>query len=232
MSDRHFPQLVLRAGLLTAAWACLAPSGQAQLADVYWDLDRSQPLLDRTLEITLAPDLGMLETNELEAVQRLLEAGAIVQRVYEAQLHPQALEAYEELNSRISSESPVALDNLQHLYRMFDGPIATTLENERVAFLPVRPEHPGKAVYPEGIGVAEVRGFLGSGRAAPGLLGERTVVRRATLPNLRQDIGSLQDYPVLATLHPGLSERLAQLVQQPDATVLYAVPYSVAWAPS
>ena len=53
-----------------------------------------------------------------------------------------------------------------------------------------------------------------------GAIGDRTVVRRATLLNLRQDIGSLQDYPVLGTLHPGLGERLARLVQTPDANVL------------
>jgi hypothetical protein len=37
---------------------------------------------------------------------------------------------------------------------------------------------------------------------------------------------------VLAALHPGLSERLAGLMQAADPSTLYAVPYSVAWAPS
>ncbi len=232
MSARHFPQRVSQASLITISYLCLAGQALAQLPAGYWDLDRSQLLLDHTLEVTLDPDLSVLEDAELEAVQRLLEAGEIVQRIYEAQMHSQALNAYETLNELITLDSPVALDNLQRLYRMFKGPIATTLENERVAFLPVHTEFPGKAVYPEGIGTAEINGFLTSSRDGADLLGERTIVRRATLANLRQDIGALQDYPVLGTLHPGLGERLARLVQSPDANALYAVPYSVAWAPS
>jgi len=210
----------------------LGNAAVAQLPAGYWDADRSQPLLDRTLEVTLAPDLTALPANERDAVQRLLEAGEILQRIYEAQKHPQALEALDALNELITTESPVALDHLQQLYRLFKGPIATTLENERLAFLPVRPETPGKAVFPEGIGAAEVRSFVDAGPDRDAILADRTVVRRATLGNLRQDIAALQDYPVLGTLHPGLGEHLAQLVQSPDANVLYAVPYSIAWAPS
>lgn len=212
--------------------ASLSGSATAQLPAGYWDLDRSQPLLDRTLEITLAPDLEMLEDSELRAVQRLLEAGAILHRMYEAQKHHQAPDAFEALNELVTIDSPTALDNLQRLFRLFRGPIATTLENERIAFVPVSPESPGKAVYPEGISALEVESFMARGHETGDILGDRTVVRRATLLNLRQDIGSLQDYPVLGTLHPGLGERLARLVHTPDANVLYAVPYSVAWAPS
>jgi len=210
----------------------LAGQAAAQLPPGYWDVERSQPLLDRTLEITLAPDLAALEDSELRAVQRLLEAGAILHRMYEAQKHAQAPDAFEALNELVTIDSPTALDNLQRLYRLFRGPIATTLENERLAFLPVSPESPGKAVYPEGISALEVENFIAGGYDTGDILGDRSVVRRATLLNLRQDIGSLQDYPVLGTLHPGLGERLARLVQTPDANVLYAVPYSVAWAPS
>ena len=219
-----------RLALLAAA--TLAGQAAAQLPPGYWDVDRSQPLLDRTLEITLAPDLAALEDSELRAVQRLLEAGAILHRMYEAQKHDQAPDAFEALNELVTIDSPTALDNLQRLYRLFRGPIATTLENERLAFLPVSPESPGKAVYPEGISALEVENFIARGHDTGDILGDRSVVRRATLLNLRQDIGSLQDYPVLGTLHPGLGERLARLVQTPDANVLYAVPYSVAWAPS
>ena len=56
----------------------LGNAAVAQLPAGYWDADRSQPLLDRTLEVTLAPDLTALPANERDAVQRLLEAGEIV----------------------------------------------------------------------------------------------------------------------------------------------------------
>jgi hypothetical protein len=219
-------------GLALLVAVSIAGQAVAQLPPGYWDVDRSQPLLDRTLEITLAPDLASLEDSELRAVQRLLEAGAILHRMYEAQKHDQAPYAFEALNELVTIDSPTALDNLQRLFRLFRGPIATTLDNERLAFLPVSPESPGKAVYPEGISALEVENFMVRGLDTGDILGGRSVVRRATLLNLRQDIGSLQDYPVLGTLHPGLSERLARLVQTPDPNVLYAVPYSVAWAPS
>ncbi len=232
LSNRPPSPATWRIGLALFAAANLAGPAAAQLPPGYWDLERSQPLLDRTLEITLAPDLTVLEDAERLAVQRLLEAGAIVHRIYEAQKHDQAPDAFEALNELVTIDSPTALDNLQRLYRLFRGPIATTLENERLAFLPVSPESPGKAVFPEGISRLEVENFIAARHDTGEILGDRTVVRRATLLNLRQDIGSLQDYPVLGTLHPGLGERLARLVQTPDANVLYAVPYSVAWAPS
>jgi hypothetical protein len=232
VSDRNPIVSIRRARDAVLATALLGHSAFAQLPAGYWDTGRSQPLLERTLEITLAPDLTDLPANERDAVQRLLEAGEILQRIYEDQKHSQALDAFDSLNELISTESPVALDHLQQLYRLFKGPIATTLDNRRAAFLPVRDESPGKAVFPEGIGAAEVRAFVDAGAGRNDILAERTVVRRATLENLRQDIASLQDYPVLGTLHPGLGEQLARLVQSPDASVLYAVPYSVAWAPS
>jgi len=230
--DPRIHRHLRHAGLLITLLLSAPGRSAAQLPAGYWSLEQSQPLLDRTLEITLAPDLSALAPGELEAVQRLLEAGEILHRIYEAQNHVQALDAYEALSELITLESPAALDNLQRLYRMFKGPIATTLENERVPFLPVRPESPGKALYPEAIESAEVERFIAASGTEAEILAERTVVRRATLENLRQDIGSLQDYPVLGTLHPGLSEHLARRVQSPDRNILYAVPYSVAWAPS
>lgn len=232
LSNRRPSPVTWCGGLALLAASSLAGHAAAQLPPGYWDAQRSQPLLDRTLEITLAPALVELEASERRAVQRLLEAGEILHRIYEAQKHDQAPDAFEALNALVTIDSPTALDNLQRLYRLFRGPIATTLENERLAFLPVSPESPGKALYPEGISALEVENFIAGGHDTGDILGDRTVVRRATLLNLRQDIGSLQDYPVLGTLHPGLGERLARLVQTPDANVLYAVPYSVAWAPS
>jgi len=232
VKDRLISSRTSQIRLLLLAGIGAVNAASAQLPDGYWALDRSQALLDRMLEITLAPDLSELATTESQAVQRLLEVGDIMHRLYETQRHPDALEAFEALNELVTTESPAAIDNLQRLYRLFRGPIATTLDNERVAFLPVGPETPGKAMYPDGITADQVRAFIAAEHDTGDILGARTLVRRATLANLRQDISALQDYPVLATLHPGLSQRLARMVQAPDASVLYAIPYSVAWAPS
>jgi len=67
------------------------------------------------------------------------------------------------------------------------------------------------------------------------------VVRSATQQNLSADLQKLKNYPVLATLHPGLQEDLNELVGAklrsgsrmsiPRATQkFYAIPYSVAYA--
>ena len=43
---------------------------------------------------------------------------------------------------------PQITSDLKRLYRIFKGPIATTLDNQRIAFLPVSAELPGKNFYP------------------------------------------------------------------------------------
>ena len=62
------------------------------------------------------------------------------------------------------------------------------------------------------------------------LLGDRTIVRRATAGNLRSDLGVLARRPALDALHPGLRTALEALLDNPDAHALYALPYSIAWA--
>jgi hypothetical protein len=62
------------------------------------------------------------------------------------------------------------------------------------------------------------------------ILDQRTAVRRATVPNLRRDLGKLRQYPVLDALHPALRAELERMLARPDAKAFYAVPYSVAWA--
>jgi hypothetical protein len=121
--------------------------------------------------------------------------------------------------------------DLLDLYRLFRGPIATTLENKREAFVPVQPETPGKNVYPSGMKKEEMDRFLAAhSDKRDSLLHPRTVVRRATAENLRADLAKLREYPVLDTLHPGLRRELTEAVAKPDAGVLYAVPYSLAYA--
>ena len=87
----------------------------------------------------------------------MIEAGQIFQKLYEEQRHPEALASYRalvELDKRTGSTP--ATQNLLTLYRLNQGPIATTLENKREPFLPVDALKPGKNVYPWGIKKEEI----------------------------------------------------------------------------
>ena len=203
----------------------------------YWPLEKSQPIIDKTQTIRLAPDVSKLSDGERKAVAKLIEVGQIFQQLYEQQRHPQALSSYralEQMNKQ-NGGSP-GTRNLVTLYRLFQGPIATTLENKREPFLPVDPLKPGKNMYPWGITKEEIEKFI---NATPNpadtrdeLLDPRTVVRNGQ--NLREDIARFNKYPVLKTLHSKLLAKLQKIAQRPpmpdDTTIMYAVPYSVAYA--
>ena len=45
----------------------------------YWPLEKSQPIIDKTQTIRLAPDLSQLTAGERSAVAKLLEVGKIFQ---------------------------------------------------------------------------------------------------------------------------------------------------------
>ena len=55
-----------------------------------WPADRARQILDATATIRLAPDLSALSPGERRAVDELLAAGKIMQRLYEDERHPQA----------------------------------------------------------------------------------------------------------------------------------------------
>ena len=188
----------------------------------YWPIEKSQPIIDKTQTIRLSPDLSKLTEGERKAVAKLIEAGQIFQKLYEEQRHPEALSSYRalvQLDKRTGSTP--ATQNLLTLYRLSQGPIATTLENKREPFLPVDPLKPGKNVYPWGI----TKEAIDEKRAD--LLDLRTVVRSATAKNIQEDIAKLNKYPALQTLHPKLLGALKGL--QAAATV-YSVPYALAYA--
>jgi hypothetical protein len=223
-----------RNALIVLALAVAAP-GPASAADLpagYWSLEKSQPLIDRTQRVRLAPDLSALGPGERAAVSKLIEVGRIFQTLYERQLHPQAEQAAADLRAldrRLGGPPDTA--NLLTLYRKFEGPIAELLDNSRDAFLPVDPVQPGKNVYPWGIDKAEVEAWLAAHpdqRSA--ILDLRSVVRRAAPETVRDDAARLQRHPALALLHPGLAAQLARLAATPDAKALYAIPYSLAYA--
>src|SRR5688572_30419727 len=115
----------------------------------YWPLEKSQPIIDKTQTITLSPDISKLTEGEKKAVAALIEVGRIFQKLYEEQRHLEALSSYralEQLDKRTGSKAET--QNLLTLYRLFQGPIATTLDNKREPFLPVDSLKPGKNVYP------------------------------------------------------------------------------------
>ena len=82
-------------------------------------------------------------------MKSLLEAGAIFQQRDEDARHPEAQSAHGELvrlDDRLGH--PPATQKLLSLYRLFQGPIAMTLDNRREPFLPVAPQVKGRNVYP------------------------------------------------------------------------------------
>jgi hypothetical protein len=190
----------------------------------YWPLEKSQPIIDKTQTIRLSGDLSKLSEGERKAAAKLIEAGQIFQKLYEQQRHPEALASYRalvDLDKRTGSTP--ATQNLLTLYRLNQGPIATTLENKREPFLPVDALQPGKNMYPWAIKKEEID------QTRADLLDLRTVVRSTTAKNLKDDIATLQKYPALQTLHPKLLGELQRL-QGPAKATLYSVPYAVAYA--
>ncbi|HYT50263.1 MAG TPA: zincin-like metallopeptidase domain-containing protein [Pyrinomonadaceae bacterium] len=203
----------------------------------YWTLEKSGPVIDKTQTIRLAPDLSQLSPGERAAVAKLLEVGKIFQSIYEDQRHVQALSAYRDLVELDKKKgSTAATQNLLILYRLFQGPIATTLENKREPFLPVWPSVPGKNLFHWGIKKEGIEAFLTSHPdRRDEILGQRSVVRWATLGNAQDDLAKLKKYPVLDTLHPGLRQALTEVSRKNAKTYTtrmdyYAVPYSVNYA--
>jgi hypothetical protein len=197
-----------------------------------WGLDRTRPILEKTATLRLAPSLGGLTAGERACVGELVAAGRSLQSLYEAQLHRQALASYHDLvrldaRWRGAPETRALLD----LYRLSEGPIVTTLDNDRQTFLPVDSLVPGKAFYPWGVRKDEIERYLETHpeRRAT-ILDPLTVVRRADAASIRSDRDALARRPGLALLHPRLAAELEALARRPDPRAFYAVPYAVAYA--
>ena len=224
--------LVLSLFAMTLAQKKPGPKTSTTWPAGYWPLEKTQPILDKTQTIRLAPELSQLSAGERAAVAKLLEVGKIFQGLYEEQRHQQALSSYQKLwDLHMKIGNPKPTENLLTLYRLYQGPIATTLENKREPFLPVEPIVPGKNMYPWGVKKEEIETAIAAGRADRNEITDlRSVVRRVSQENLREDLAKLAKYPVLDTLHPGLKSRLSGLVRQPSRADFYAVPYSLAYA--
>lgn len=221
---------IIMAATMTAS-AQKAPQPPA-LPEGYWPLEKSEEILKKTETIRLAPDLSPLSEEERAALKDLLEAGALMQKLYEQSRHAEALHAKDRLQVlNVQLGQPKATQNLLDLYRLNQGPIATTLDNQRLPFVPVTPQVPGRNVYPVDASKEEIEAFLSANpHRRDEILGERTVVRRATQANLDRDIQILTVFAVLRELHPPLLPALRELHKNADRAKFYAVPYAIAYA--
>jgi len=218
--------------LAAFAFAVAPLAAQAPAPGRAYTLAQAEEILGKMQEIRLAPDLSGLSPNERQAVGRLVEVGRIFQDVYEEQRHRSALTVRAALERGDRARGARPENAARHvLYRLFQGPIATNLDNRREPFVAVEPAPPGKNVYPWGLSRAELDAFLAvhPERRAE-LTQARSVVRRADAASLRADLAALRRHPVLDTLHPGLRARLEGLARRPAAATLYGLPYSVAYA--
>ena len=209
--------------LAFAATACTttfsdAPVSTGPIAPA-WDTTRIEPILARTQRLHLNPDLSALTPGEREAVRELIAAGERLHLLYLQQRHPDALAAASYLQAHPE------LGGERDLFRLNSGPIATTLDNTREAFLTVTPETPARNIYPVGTTRDAFDAYLAANPARRDeLLDDRAVVWAASPANLHRALAALQHYPALETLHPGLRERLRA------SEAYLAVPYSVAYA--
>ncbi len=207
--------------------ACSQPESnqvpESQLPEPFlegaWSDDEIAPILDKTMYLHLDYDEAGLAPGEVAAARELLAAGDRLHDLYLHQRHPQARAARTQLADQPDKQA------LNDLFRMMKGPIATTLDNKRAPFLNVDSETPGKNVYPAGI----TRETLDAHFAAfpmrrDALLNLRAVVQTASSENIDRVRTTLDVYPVLDTLHPGLRDDLK------NAQTYMAVPYSVAYA--
>ncbi len=212
--------------------AAEAGLAETALPNGYWPLEKSKAILEKTATTRLAPDLSSLAPAEVSAVNDLLKVGQIMQDLYEESRHPQALSSRRRLRTlHETGGKSAATANLMELYRLSQGPIVATLDNKRVAFLPVDEQQPGKNVYPWKITKEEIEAFLAKHPdQRESLLAERSVVRRATAANLDRDLAALAAHPAIAALHARSKQQFTALKKNPDSKVLYPVPYSIAYA--
>lgn len=225
-----------------AAWlvaiACIVVAGSvvlaAKLPKGYLDEKRTREILDKTVTIRLDPDLSQIKAGEREAMGFFLEAGEVLQEVYEVSRHRDARTAYDDLvtlDARL--DHPKATRDLIALYGLAKGPVLRNLDNKVVAFLPVELPPPGRNVYPWDATKKEIDVYLEAHpEETPSILHGRTVVRRTAPDALRADIATLTEYPVLDFLHPLLREALESRLKAAPGEGFYAVPYSIAYAPS
>lgn len=220
-------QLLVFALILTT-FVGVFPAQTTNLPKGYWTIEKSQPVLDKTQTIRLAPDLSNLSAGERLAMAKLYEVGAIFQELYELQRDSQSVAARRVLEQFDKKNSSAATRNLLTIYRINQGFMATPIDGKRESFLPIQPQTSG-GMYPSDSTKAEIDAFLAANPDKQNsILASRTIVRRATAANLKMDLATLQKYPVLDILHFNLKKELETTKANDKA--FYAVPYSVGYA--
>jgi hypothetical protein len=184
-----------------------------------WSSAQVQAIAAKTLQLHLPLAPGALTEAEQAAAAELIAAGRRLHDLYLLQRHHQALLAREVLERRPEHKGLAAM------FRLMNGPIATTLTNERAPFLGVEREMPSRNVYPLGATREALDAHFAAHPAQRDvLLHLRSVVQDATPENVRRALAALDAYPALDLLHPGLRQSLAA------ADTYIGVPYSVAYA--
>jgi hypothetical protein len=198
-------------------------------AAAYWNAQQTSAILAKTGTLRLAPNLEALSQRERAALDLLLQAGVKMHDLYLQSRHKDALEQRRQLMTMQGDAAPENLEDLRRLFRIFRGPVLTTLDNQRQAFLPVAEETKGKNVYPWGIERETLEQFFAAHpEQRDRVLHLRSVVRETTPANIAADLAKLEQYPVLASLHPDLVQRLRSLKGTDQG--FYGLPYSVAYA--
>jgi len=192
---------------------------EAELLETAWTQAQTAAILDKTMRLHFGYDDSALNAGEQAAVSELLLAGERLHALYLDQGHPQARAAMEVL-SRADGRQ-----DLKDLFRIMKGPVATTLSNDRAAFLNTQPDVATKNIYPSSATKADLEAFMDANPdRKDDLLHLRSVVRSATAAAQADALAALDRHPALDVLHPGLRD----YIQTADR--YFALPYSVAYS--
>lgn len=202
------------------------------LPNGYWPADRVRAHLDATLVTEMAAIPSDLSPAERETIRRLVAAARILDDVFQDQLHHQAISSRNSLRDLHDALGRGARTrDLLDMQELWQGPITTSLANERLPFLPVDGEQPGRNLYPRRAQRTALEAFLDDHpEERASILHPHTVVRSSTKASLRRDLAVLRRHPGLSLLHPSLARRLHAMLDDSSPLAFYAVPYSIAWA--
>lgn len=186
-------------------------------------------ILADSMNIHFAPDTSHLSKAEHQTLDYLVQTGQILHDIYLQAQHIDAIRQKNALLELVKQGDESAQKRLT-LYRIFKGPIATTPDNQRIPFVDAAKPVPGKNRYPWGLTKDNIDQFLKQyPQYQADIFDLRSIVRANTPDNVKTDLATLAQYPVLDTLHPGLKAKLHQ-ADKDGKQMLYAVPYSVAYA--
>ncbi len=196
-----------------------ATAQNMDIMDGAWDSTQTQALLDKTMRLRFPYDDALLTEGEKLAVKELLAAGDRLHSLYLDQVHPDARAAEHFMNAQTERQ------DLKDIFRMMKGPIATTLDNNREAFLNVRAQTPSRNVYPLNTDKATLDAYMDTHPdKKDDILHLRAVVRAATPENKAAAMAALAAHPALDILHPALKTHIEK------ADTFFSLPYSVAYA--